>query len=274
MKYKLIACDFDGTMYGGREPRIPEENKKAITAYREAGGRFVFSTGRMYRSIRPYAMELGLSGEIIVYQGAAVYDIETGKKHLELPLPTMDAVEILKFFEAKKCHCQIYYNDIYYVVEENDFVRHYTNYCGIPTNLTGKPLSEYVVQGNIEPIKIMAIAESYIMDKLKLEAEEVFSAMGKYGFAQSSGIFLEVTSVKANKGVALKFLAERYGIAREETLAIGDSSNDIAMIRYAGLGVAVEGAMPELKREADYIGLDAGDNAVADIIYKAMRDEL
>jgi Cof subfamily protein (haloacid dehalogenase superfamily) len=274
MKYKLIACDFDGTMYGGRKPEIPEENKKAIDAYREAGGRFIFSTGRMYRSIRPYAKELGLTGEIIVYQGAAVYDIETGEKHLELPLPTMDAVEILKFFEAKKCHCQIYYNDIYYVVEENEFVKHYVSYCGIPMNLTGKPLSEYVIQCEIEPIKIMAIADSSIMDKLKVEAEETFRDKGKYGFAQSSGIFLEVTSVKANKGVALKFLAERYGVAREETLAIGDSSNDIAMIRYAGLGVAVDNAMPELKREADYIGLDAGENAVADIIYKVMRDEI
>jgi hydroxymethylpyrimidine pyrophosphatase-like HAD family hydrolase len=46
------------------------------------------------------------------------------------------------------------------------------------------------------------------------------------------------------------------------------------MIRYAGLGVAVDNAMPELKREADYIGLDAGENAVADIIYKVLRDEI
>lgn len=271
MKYKLVASDFDGTMYDHTSPYIPEENKKAVREYIEAGGRFILATGRMYRSIRPYALELGLNGEIIAYQGASIYDIETSKLLMNIPMTCEETVQILKYIESKNAHCQIYYNDIYYIREMNDYAESYSAYCGIPVNLTHMPLSEYVEKGRLEPTKIMVIMPP---DSIVSFHEDIMNKYKCYNYARSSEKFLEITSLQANKGVALDYLSKIYGIGRENMLAIGDSTNDIAMIKYAGCGVAVGNAMDELKAEADYITIPAKDNAVAEILRKVMRDEI
>jgi len=272
MKYKLFAADFDGTLYGGEKPCIPEENIRAIHEYIKLGGKFIIATGRMYRSIRPHAIAAGLSGDIIAYQGASVYDIETSELKFHIPLSCDEAARILKYIESFNYHCQIYYNDIYYVVEENDYTKTYSRYCGIPVNLTHMPLSEYIEKNFINPTKIMAILPPEIQKDFFNKISEKFK--GQYGFARSSDNFIEIISVKANKGVALNFLIDKYGIKREEIAAIGDSTNDIPMIKFAGLGIAVGNAMDELKEEADLITVSSDDFAVKNILEKIMRDEL
>ncbi|MGI6701734.1 MAG: Cof-type HAD-IIB family hydrolase [Christensenellales bacterium] len=272
MKYKLIASDFDETFYSGETPFIPDENKRAVRKYIEAGGKFILSTGRMFRSIRPFALELNLTGEIIAYQGAAVYDIDTSELLMHIPIGVTDAAEILAYIESSGFHCQIYYNDIYYVSRENAYTEYYSKYCNIPVNVAHMPLNEYVLRHNINPTKIMVVTDR---DKLiGFYDKTVDKYYGRYGFARSSNKFMEVTSPVANKGVGLKFLLERYGINRSESLAVGDSLNDIPMIRYSGLGVAVGNAMDEVKAAADYITVNSSENAIARIIKMVMRDEL
>ena len=97
----------------------------------EAGGKFILSTGRMFRSIRPFALELNLTGEIIAYQGAAVYDIDIRTVN-DIPIGVTDAAEILAYIESSGFHCQIYYNDIYYASRENAYTEYYSKYCNIP----------------------------------------------------------------------------------------------------------------------------------------------
>ena len=272
MKYKLVAADFDGTLHDSDIPSISNENKQAVRDYIRAGGKFIISTGRMYSSIRPHAVELGLKGEIIAYQGAAIYDIESNELLVHIPIEVDEAVEILRFVESYGIHCQIYYNDVYYSYSENEFTDTYSKYCGIPLNLTDMPLSEYCHKNNFSPTKLMVIASKDIMSEFYNRTVEKYH--GKYGFARSSEKFFEITSIKANKGVALDYLSKLYGIDKSEILAIGDSTNDIAMIRYAGLGVAVANAMDELKREADYITDYAANNAVAKILYDIIEEKL
>lgn len=272
MKYRLFAADFDGTLYEGEMPHIPEENRKAIEEYRRRGGKFLIATGRMYRSIRPYAIDLDLKDELIAYQGATVYDVKNSALLLNIPIKTDQAAEILLYIEEKGYHCQIYNNDIYYIVENNDYAESYSRFCGIPINLTHIPLSEYVLKGGIEPTKMMVIMDRDKLNAFYIELKDQFK--GKYGFARSSDNFIEITNSRANKGVALKFIAHRYGIRREEVAAIGDSTNDLAMIEYAGLGIAVGNAMEELKKASRLVTVNAGDNAVAKVLNMIMRDEL
>lgn len=272
MKYKLVASDFDRTLYDGEIPSISDENKKAIREYINLGGRFVISTGRMYNSIRPYAIELGLKGEIIAYQGATIYDIETSKLLFDIPIETEEAVNILSFIESHGHHCQIYCNDICYTKEINKYTKHYANFCCIAYNVTYIPLSVYVKNHFMKISKIMVIMNQEVLDNFYEKTIESYG--GKYGFARSMERFIEITSIRANKGVAVKALADKYNIKQNEIVTIGDSCNDLAMIKYAGMGIAVSNAVDELKNVADYIGGYAGDSAVAKILYLIMEDKL
>lgn len=273
MKYKLIASDFDGTIYDAEAPFIPPENQKAIEEYIAAGGIFILATGRMYQSIKPYAKQLNLHDEIIAYQGASIYNLANDELLFHNPMSTDDTIPILKYIEASGYHCQIYYNDIYYINTPNAYSIKYCNYCGIPMTLTNMPLSDYIRVNNINPTKIMVILPSEdLMGVFNQKIERDFGE--KFGFARSGGTFLEIINIKANKGIALKHLAEKYNIRREEIVAIGDSTNDISMIKYAGMGIAVANAMDELKEVADYIGDYAANNAVAKIIQMIIKEQL
>jgi HAD superfamily hydrolase (TIGR01484 family) len=77
---------------------------------------------------------------------------------------------------------------------------------------------------------------------------------------------LEVNSVSASKGAAVKTIAEFYGIHREEIISLGNDENDVSMLRYAGLGAAMGNAPESVKREADVVTLTNNENGVAHII--------
>ena len=92
------------------------------------------------------------------------------------------------------------------------------------------------------------------------------SLKGKLNYHISKPFFLEVINSNTSKGIALEALAKNIGISSHEVIAIGDSYNDISMIEYAGLGVAVDNAYDEIKSRADYISKSNIDNGVAEVI--------
>ena len=85
--------------------------------------------------------------------------------------------------------------------------------------------------------------------------------------------FLELNNPDGNKGVALKVLAEKLGLSRDELIAIGDNQIDASMIEYAGLGAAVGNALPEIKDIADYISADNNNEGVTEVIEKFIINE-
>ena len=91
-------------------------------------------------------------------------------------------------------------------------------------------------------------------------------------FTKSRAYFLEFFSNKVSKAVAMEKLGEYYGIKQEEMIAIGDQTNDLPMIEYAGLGVAMANAVDKVKEAADYITLSNNDAGVAHTINKFILD--
>ena len=85
--------------------------------------------------------------------------------------------------------------------------------------------------------------------------------------------FLEIVNAQVNKGEALRFVAEHFGVKREEVMAIGDSNNDIAMVEYAGLGVAMGNASPRVKEAADVMTKSNQEDGVAEAIKKYILTE-
>ena len=100
----------------------------------------------------------------------------------------------------------------------------------------------------------------------RLTAELQVQVGDRLTVMRSHPLFVEVTSPNVSKGKALAFLADWYGIPRAETIAVGDSGNDLSMIEWAGLGVAVANATPEVLAAADWIAPPVSENGVVAVI--------
>ena len=269
MKYSLIASDFDGTIYDGKE--VSPTVKRAIAEYREAGGRFVIATGRVYPSIRQLIPSVGADDYCVACQGAAFYRVDSGESIKNFPLPRDLAMKAYRYFEERNIVYHSYSDKEFFVREENPLSRAYADYCLVEPTFLHAPLSSALPE-SFCPNKIMGIVPE---DKIDGCIAELRALLGKEtDVTKSSAFFLEITSARAGKGNCVLALADYLGIPREKTVAVGDNLNDLSMIRAAALGAAVGNAVDDLKKEADLVLPPITENGVAFLIEKILKDEL
>lgn len=245
-KFRLIAADLDDTLLD-EHWRLTDPVKNAVAAVRRAGVHFTVSTGRMFRSALPYARELGLNIPLITYQGALVKNALSGEVLVDRPLPLIFAREIIARVHELGYHLNAYLDDVLYMEHDTPEGRRYSQISGIKPELVGDLLPVL----DRDPTKIVVIASEQLLDRLSAELTPQYA--GKVHIAKSKPFFLEFSHPQATKGHALAALAEKFGIKREEIMAIGDSYNDLEMLEYAGLGVVVANARDEIKQKAGYV---------------------
>lgn len=264
MRYRLIALDLDDTLLDA-DSKISPRNMRAI---REAAGRGVMvtiATGRMFRTGLPYvrALALNVDWPMINCHGALIKTTESKKVIYHRPLDSELAAAIAGEAEAGGYHVNVCIGDRLYIQEENEFSRYYRTIADVDLEAVGR-MTPFLEHSREAPTKLTVIN----WDGELQEIEAYLRA--KYGekivALQSSGYFLEITDRRATKGQALQRLAERQGVRREEIIAFGDSFNDLDMIRYAGLGVAVANARPEVRRAADLVTAANIEDGVARVI--------
>lgn len=263
MKYKMIACDFDDTLSDSTS-FASEKNRQAIAEYVARGGKFVLSTGRMISAIIPHAKYLGLKGEVIGYQGAVIADIETGKFYNEETIPYESALKVARKLDAEGVYYQIYVHDDYVIPAETEYAEEYAKYTFEPPVIAGMPLSEYIEKNGISPVKMLIITPP---EKVDGYIDELSAEYGDEFLINTSKKFVvEIIRGDVNKAKAVAALASKYGIKREEIIAIGDSLNDVPMVKYAGLGVMVANASDKALAVADYVAPSCDDDGVAYVI--------
>lgn len=268
MKYKMIVSDFDGTIYRS-DYTISDNTKDAISKYVSKGGKMVIATGRLFSAIKPHAEKLDLKGEVITYQGSGVFDIESGDLMYQRDIPCELAAQVLEFMynnDKYTCIPMMFYDDKCYVDKPSEFVTAFTNIVRVDATFAGVRLDEYILREGIIPRKILALVVPKEAQEFIAMLRENFGAL--FNINQSGPPLVEMVNIEASKGNAVAWLAEKYGIAREEIICIGDAENDNSMLQFAGLGVAVGNAMDITKAVADYI-TDTNDNdGVAKVIEK------
>jgi len=245
-KIKLIAVDLDDTMLS-RELTITSRVKEAVAAVRAAGVHFTISTGRMYPSAARFARELGIDLPLIVYQGALVKNSFSGEVLLYRPLPLVYAREIITRVHQLGYHMNGYLGDRLLVESDNLEGRRYATMSGVEAEVVGD-LNEFF---ECDPTKLLVIAKEPQLDQLQAELAPVYR--GNVHIVKSKPHFLEFSHINATKGDALAYLANYFGVQREEIMAVGDSYNDIEMLEYAGVGVVVANAREEIKLIANYV---------------------
>lgn len=261
MSIKLVALDLDDTLLDNKR-RISPKTAELIKKVREKGILVTLATGRMYSSALFYAKRLDMELPLITYQGALVKNSASGEVLYYKPLDPESAGKIADFFRQNQVHYNAYLGDNLYMEKITPEGRDYIDLTGIEAKFAENLAEEVKRTGSV---KLMAISydEKKILD-LEKKLRENYGE--KFNITRSKPYFLEVMHGKANKAEALKVVAEHYGIHKEEVLAVGDSYNDIEMLRWAGIGVAVGNAPQLVKEAADYVTFSNEEEGVAWIL--------
>lgn len=264
---KLIVSDFDGTLLNN-DNTISDYVRNTINKYVSCGGIFAVCTGRMLCSILPRVRELGLKGLVAAYQGSVIADIESGKLLRKNSLGVEDCAEICAFAEKHNYCCNTYSEEVLYtsIPAGDEKIEFYENVTGVKAIYVEGKMSQYVMEKNLICNKITFLIYPEERERLFNLMRDEFS--GRFDVTCSSACLVEISPKGDDKGVALKFIAEHFGIDLTDTVAVGDNLNDLPMIEAASVGVAVGNAVDELKSKADYVTVSNNDGAVAKIIEK------
>lgn len=268
--FKLLAIDLDGTLLRN-DKTISNATYEAIQRVRQKGVKVVLATGRPIKGIGRYIEQLDLLEEedcSVAFNGAAVQFNKTGKLIYDQNMK----IEDLKYLYKLSKELGV---NIHALTLNECITPKISEYSLLEAEINKIPLN-VVDFDNLDPntniIKVMMIDKEEILSKAVSQLpEEVYE---KYSVLRSEPYFLEFLNKDVNKGQGVKKLAERFDIKKEEIICIGDAGNDIHMIQYAGLGVAMENAMKEVKKVANYITLTNEEDGVAHIIEKFILNKL
>jgi len=205
----------------------------------------------------------------ITFNGGLVYDIYNEKILMKQTVPIPYIRHIFKVASEHDIYMQTYNDDDILCQEDTKEGRDYTGRCLIERKIVP---DVFEVLGNQEPYKALAIARGYDRKKLECFREELSDwAKDKVNMFFSCYELLEFVPEGITKGEGIRFLADYLNIPIKNTIAVGDAENDIPMIKYAGLGVAMENADNAVKQAADYVTKYNNNNSgIAEVIEKFM----
>lgn len=269
--YKLIALDMDGTVLK-EDKTISHENYKAIQEAKANGIKVVLATGRPVKGIENYLKELNLDEKgdyAVTFNGAMVQDTESGDI-LANNIMSLDDLHYLNDL-SNKLGVHIHALTPNNVITSNKDISDYT----VLESYMNQIHLDYVDFNNLSEdtkiVKVMLIDHEEILEEaIKKLPKELYE---NYTVVRSAPYFLEILNKKANKGSGVELLAKKLGISKNEVICIGDAGNDIHMIEYAGLGVAMGNAFPEIKKIANYVTKTNEEHGVAHVINKFVLDK-
>jgi Cof subfamily protein (haloacid dehalogenase superfamily) len=204
----------------------------------------VACTGRPFPGAVPWVKRIGLDGPIICYQGAEVRTLG-GEMLLDQGIDHELAMEVIRFARERDLHIQAYRDDRLLIERDRPEAHQYADHAGMAINVV-PDLDK--AMGPTTP-KLVIVGARQTLEALLPEVRRRWE--GRLNAATSMPTYLEFTSVVSDKANALAFLCKRMGIPQEQTVAVGDGRNDVSMIAWAGLGIAVEGSAPEVVAAAD-----------------------
>lgn len=261
MQYKFMAVDIDGTLLDSNG-RLTEANKEAIRLASAKGLIFSLSTGRPVQGVESIINMLQLDSPVITYNGAMVITGESREILYEQKLSAEDAKNIVELGRQRGCMVAVWAENQLYVNELSEKAIQYSTIAGIkPQRIDDL---EALVRNGVT--KVLWNDEPQVVEKYQDEIGPYLSSNVNYH--TSRPMFLEFVDKKASKALAMEKIGEHYGIKREEMIAVGDGFNDLSMIEYAGLGVAMGNAKDAIKQRADYVTLSNDEDGIAHVIRK------
>ena len=256
MTYKLAAIDLDGTLLNSRHA-VSDGNAAAVRQAVRNGAQIVLASGRQWVTINQFAKQLDLPAEapIIAYNGALIRTVG-GDTWFHQPMAADAAARIVAYCAEFGYHLNYYLDDVLYVRDRTPWVDIYYKRTGTVAEIMGN-LGKF---DGRQPTKLILVDTLDTTNRLLTHFEAEFG--DTLYITKTEDEYLEFMDPSVNKGRALAEVAGRLDLTAAECAAFGDSFNDLSMLEWAGLGVAMGNARPELKAVANLIAPAADDDGV------------
>lgn len=264
--YDLIALDMDGTSLDSQleiTPRTREAIRRAITAGKEV----VFATGRTPSEMRRYLALFPGMRYAVCETGVAIYDVRADKLLAQQSFPPETVRRIARLLRGLDVMVTLYRDG-----------RTLTNLAG-PGGMAHFGMADYAETFagsttwmenllDVVPLPGMAYSKIVLFFAKRQEREQVWQALGKLSVTAVTCTFddIEISPQGIDKGRGLALLCERLGIPLSRVIAVGDSDNDLPLLRHAGLSAAIGNAVPAVLSMADITVSDHDHDGVAEVI--------
>lgn len=260
----LIALDLDGTLLTDKKDISPF-SKQMLTEAIAEGHIVVIATGRSHRTSILYYRTLGLDTAIVNFNGAYIHHPNNNKwDTLHHPVDRKNALEIID-----TCH-QLNVNNIIVEVQDQVFMDQNDEnllkiYHSLKTDKEFMPVNIGHIKEKltIDPTSMLILPEEKNISSLKGFLSDQYGDSLDHRTWGDPNQVVEISRKGINKAVGLKKLAEIYNIPKKRIIAFGDENNDLEMIDYAGVGVAMGNAIPELKSIAKHLTKTNEEDGVA-----------
>lgn len=275
---KSIVMDVDGTLYNSKKVITPK-TKEALLAAQTSGIKLVIASGRPTAGLITIGKELQMKdhrGLFIAYNGSKAIDAATNEILFNQPLSIADGKAVLE-------HLKNF--DVYPMIDKDNYM-YVNNVYAAPIHHRGAEMNviEYETRSNnyllceqadladfldFELNKILTAGEPEYLEKHYKEMMKPFKDSLSCMF--TADFYFEYTAHSIDKAKALATVLEPMGFSRDDIICFGDGMNDIAMLNYAGIGVAMGNAVEDLKKAADYVTADNDDDGIAKALEKYLR---
>ena len=275
MRYRILALDIDGTLldpYG----KLTDSVRDAVAAARRRGLWIVLCTGRRFRTALPWAQELELDGAIVVHNGAVIKDIGTADTLSHAYLQPAEIADVIHF--VRRNGSPMLYLDAYH--ERRDIV---TERASTPHAFQREYLADntdyFQTVDDLHEhahdcvVMVSTMADPDTLHEQREVAEREFGPRIRTHTLINKnyqGGILEFLSPASGKWAALARLAAEHGIPAQQIIAVGDDTNDVEMIRGAGLGIAMGNAAEPIRDAADWVVRSNAEGGVVEAIERAL----
>jgi len=260
---RLLALDIDGTILrddGTISPLMIDVLRKI---QEEKGVLVTLASGRLFQSMKGLAQTLNIQVPMISSNGAAIVDPNTGQKLFYRPIPLPTAKSVLAYLED---HLP---RDLLVNHENGFFINRHNSLLRIPDpspwvreRLARCTVVDRLADGvHFEPLKISILEETARIPETVAQLQKGFGSV--LNIYASSEFSIDLNDSRVSKGQTLARLAARLGIRREEILAAGNAENDLDMIQFAGVGIAMGNAPPRVRHAADFVVGDNNEDGLA-----------
>ena len=259
---KMITIDLDGTLLRS-DGSVSDRTVRTLQAARDKGVVVAIATGRMYQTARPYGDRLDLGDSpLLLFAGGLIETLESKKILFQQVIPREWAQELADLARRRGWQLQTYIDDVLRAARDDEWIRDYERITHSKACICGDDF--YHVQGDCNKLLSRGGHDDLVARKALIEK----TFPGRFNVLFSAPTFLEIMPQGVDKGEGIRRLGELYGIGTDEIMALGDSQNDLDMLKAAGFPVAMANAAEEVKAAAAYVTASNDDDGVAAAVEK------
>jgi hypothetical protein len=277
--FDLVVLDLDGTILNlYRHGPVSDVVATTIAAVQAAGIPVTIATGRTLDYVREHIAQLGMITPVVTAQGAVIGDPVTGNILLETPIPLPLARQVAAWIDAQPYITALYFNDAsghihIYQNREGDDTEFLDHVFGFPRTIEAPFAPILAPDGARSPLKFIVVEdiERYgvnLVDELTTRFSPALT------ITRGHPLLVEGTAQGIDKGMGVLHLCELLNIDPQRVLAMGDSDNDIPMLKVVGFGVAMGNATPGVIATANYTAPSVDEDGVAVALQRLILDRL